>query len=94
MNTNGKRDSGLVVGVEWEVTDVTGGAEEQSASQCALTMWFRKRGDQKFLVTTLLGKENEKSFGTHVIWKRVNEKVLLTMWLGKGLSDYVIFSQV
>jgi hypothetical protein len=33
MNTNGNRGSCLVVGIEWEVTDATGGAEKQSASQ-------------------------------------------------------------
>jgi hypothetical protein len=36
-----------MVGCEWDVTKLIGGVEEQVAIQLVMSMWLRKRGDER-----------------------------------------------
>jgi hypothetical protein len=38
---------GQAIGGEWDVTNLTGGAEERDAIQLVMSTWLRKRGDEK-----------------------------------------------
>jgi hypothetical protein len=41
---------GQAVDSKWDMADLIGGAGEWAAIQLAMSMWLRKRGDEKFIL--------------------------------------------
>jgi hypothetical protein len=56
------------------VKDLIGRTEKRAAIQSVLSTWLRKRG-------------GERRFNDHVIGKRGEERVLMTMWLGEEVIE-------
>jgi hypothetical protein len=65
-----------VFGVEWGVKDLIGGAEERAAIHLVMSMWSRKRGDEKSFKGHMVRRRcGERSFGDHVKGKEVMRKL-------------------